>query len=139
MTQDGRFVTLQYSVSDEKNEILDSNIGKEPLVFQVGSHQILPAIEEALRGLEVGDDKKVILDPHEAYGEVNPQAFKEVHLETIPEDLRYEGALLIISDEHFGDALIRVDSVREDSAILDFNHPLAGKRLSFSLKVLDIS
>ncbi|PCI77198.1 peptidylprolyl isomerase, partial [Candidatus Aerophobetes bacterium] len=127
------------SVSDEKDEILDSNIGKEPLVFQVGNHQILPAIEEALRGLDVGDNKQVVLDPHEAYGDVNPQAFKEVHLETIPEDLRYEGALLIISDEHFGDALIRVESIKEERVILDFNHPLAGKRLSFDLKVLDIS
>lgn len=139
MTRDGRFVTLEYSVSDEKDEILDSNIGKEPLVFQVGNHQILPAIEEALRGLDVGDNKQVVLDPHEAYGDVNPQAFKEVHLETIPEDLRYEGALLIISDEHFGDALIRVESIKEERVILDFNHPLAGKRLSFDLKVLDIS
>lgn len=139
MTQNGKMVTLEYSVADEHNEILDSNIGKEPLVFEVGNHQVLPAIEEALRGLEVGDNKQITLHPHEAYGEINPQAFKEVHLGTIPEDLRYEGALLIISDEHFGDALIRVDAIKDSSAILDFNHPLAGKKLSFELRVLDIS
>ena len=108
-------------------------------MFLFGSHQILPAHEEALRGLEVGDSKKVILNPDCAYGDINPQAYKKVEAKLIPEDLRFEGALLVVSDEQFGEMLIRIDSLDGEQVVLDFNHPLAGKTLKFDVKVLDIS
>jgi len=64
---------------------------------------------------------------------------KEIDAKMIPEDLRFEGAFLLITDENFGEMLIRVESLKEDKAVLDFNHPLAGKTLTFNVKVLDIS
>ena len=73
---------------------------------------ILPALEEALRGLDVGDNRKITLDPKQAYGEINPHAFKKVEVNLIPEDLRFEGALLVLSDEKFGEMLIKVDSIQ---------------------------
>ncbi|MCB1082574.1 MAG: FKBP-type peptidyl-prolyl cis-trans isomerase [Chlamydiia bacterium] len=139
MIDDGKQVAIEYSVFSEDNIQIDSNVGKDPLIFHFGAHQILPALEEALRGLEVGDNKEVTLDPHQAYGDVNPQAFKKVASNLIPEDLRFEGALLVVSDEQFGEMLIRVESVEGDEIVLDFNHPLAGKKLKFDVKVLDIS
>ncbi|MCB1115505.1 MAG: FKBP-type peptidyl-prolyl cis-trans isomerase [Chlamydiia bacterium] len=139
MIDDGKQVAIEYSVFSEDNTQIDSNVGKDPLIFHFGAHQILPALEEALRGLEVGDNKEVTLDPHQAYGDVNPQAFKKVASKLIPEDLRFEGALLVVSDEQFGEMLIRVESVEGDEIVLDFNHPLAGKKLKFDVKVLDIS
>lgn len=139
MIENGKQVAIEYSVFSENNTQIDSNVGKDPLIFLFGSHQILPALEEALRGLEVGDNKEVTLEPELAYGDVNPHAFKKIAAKLIPEDLRFEGALLVISDEQFGEMLIRVDSVEGKEAILDFNHPLAGTTLKFDVKVLDIS
>ena len=139
MIENGKQVAIEYSVFSDDNTQIDTNIGKDPLVFLFGSHQILPALEEALRGLEVGDSKKVILDPDSAYGDINPQAYKKVEAKLIPEDLRFEGALLVGSDEQFGEMLIRVDSLDGEQVVLDFNHPLAGKTLKFDVKVLDIS
>lgn len=139
MIENGKQVAIEYSVFSDDNTQIDTNIGKDPLVFLFGSHQILPALEEALRGLEVGDSKKVILDPDSAYGDINPQAYKKVEAKLIPEDLRFEGALLVVSDEQFGEMLIRVDSLDGEQVVLDFNHPLAGKTLKFDVKVLDIS
>ncbi|QVL55931.1 MAG: FKBP-type peptidyl-prolyl cis-trans isomerase [Simkaniaceae bacterium] len=139
MIENGKHVAIEYSVFSDDNTQIDTNIGKDPLVFLFGSHQILPALEEALRGLEVGDSKKVTLDPDSAYGDVNPQAYKKVEAKLIPEDLRFEGALLVVSDEQFGEMLIRVDSLDGEQVVLDFNHPLAGKTLKFDVKVLDIS
>lgn len=139
MIEHGKQVAIEYSVFLQDHTPVDSNIGQDPLIFQVGSEQILPALEEALRGLEVGDSKHLILGPTQAYGDINPTAFKEVDAEVIPEDLRFEGALLVIADENFGEMLIRVDHLSQDKVVLDFNHPLAGKHLTFDVKVLDIS
>jgi len=139
MIENGKQVAIEYSVFSDDNTQIDTNIGKDPLVFLFGSHQILPALEEALRGLEVGDSKKVILNPDSAYGDINPQAYKKVEAKLIPEDLRFEGALLVVSDEQFGEMLIRVDSLDGEQVVLDFIHPLAGKTLKFDVKVLDIS
>ena len=139
MIENGKQVAIEYSVFSDDNTQIDTNVGKDPLVFLFGSHQILPALEEALRGLEVGDSKKVTLNPDSAYGDINPQAYKKVEAKLIPEDLRFEGALLVVSDEQFGEMLIRVDSLDGEQVVLDFNHPLAGKTLKFDVKVLDIS
>jgi FKBP-type peptidyl-prolyl cis-trans isomerase 2 len=139
MIEKGKQVAIEYSVFSDDNTQIDTNIGKDPLVFLFGSHQILPALEEALRGLEVGDSREVTLNPDKAYGNINPQAYKKVEAKLIPEDLRFEGALLVVSDEQFGEMLIRVDSLDGEQVVLDFNHPLAGKTLKFDVKVLDIS
>ena len=139
MIKNGEKVAIEYSVFSDDNTQIDSNIGKEPFVFLFGSDQILPALEEALQNLDVGDNKEVILDPQHAYGNVNPHAFKKVAAHLIPEDLRFAGALLTVSNEQFGELLIKVDHIDEEEIILDFNHPLAGKTLQFNVKVLDIS
>ena len=139
MIEKGKQVAIEYSVFLQDRTPVDSNVGQDPLIFNYGSQQILPALEEALRGLEVGDTKHITLQPDEAYGQVNPSAFKEVDAEVIPEDLRFEGALLIIADENFGEMLIRVDELKEGKVVLDFNHPLAGKELTFDVRVIDVS
>ena len=139
MIKKGKQVAIEYSVFLQDHTPVDSNIGQDPLVFNFGSEQILPALEEALRGLEVGDTSHIILQPEQAYGNVNPSAFKEVDAEMVPENLRFEGALLVIADENFGEMLIRVDQLKQGKVVLDFNHPLAGKELTFDVKVLDIS
>ncbi|MDJ0652462.1 MAG: FKBP-type peptidyl-prolyl cis-trans isomerase [Simkaniaceae bacterium] len=139
MIEKGKQVAIEYSVFSDNNTQIDSNVGKDPLIFLVGSQQILPALEEALRGLDVGDNKEITLEPQYAYGEVNPHAFKKVAANLIPEDLRFEGALLVVADEQFGEMLIKVVSIEGEEIILDFNHPFAGKTLKFDVKVLDIS
>ncbi|MBI3211773.1 MAG: FKBP-type peptidyl-prolyl cis-trans isomerase [Simkania negevensis] len=139
MIEKGKQVAIEYKLFLEDKTQVDTNIGREPLIFHVGSNQILPALEEALKGLNVGDTKQVILSPEKAFGEINPEAFKEVDAHLIPEDLRFEGALLVVSDEQFGEMLIRVDSLIGEKVTLDFNHPLAGKTITFDVTVLDIS
>ena len=139
MIENGKQVAIEYSVFLDDNTKIDSNVGKDPLIFLFGAHQILPALEEALRGLDVGDNREITLPPKDAYGDVNPDAYKRVEAQLIPEDLRFEGALLVVSDEQFGEMLIRVQSLEGDQIILDFNHPLAGKTLKFDVTVIDIN
>ena len=139
MIEEGKHVAIEYSVFLDDNTKVDTNIGKDPLTFRFGDHQILPALEKALWGLEVGDSREVTLAPDDAYGSVNPEAYKNVEAKLIPEDLRFEGALLVVSDEQFGEMLIRVRSLEGDQITLDFNHPLAGKTLKFDVRVVDVN
>ena len=138
MIEQGKQVAIEYSVSTDNQNKVDSNVGQDPLIFLYGGNQILPALEESLHGLEIGDTKHVILGPEDAYGIINTHAFKEVDAGMIPEELRFPGALLSVTDEQFGEMLIQVRSFEGDKIVLDFNHPLAGKTLFFDVKVLDI-
>ena len=138
MIQSGKQVSLEYTVFLSDGTQIDSNIGEDPLVFTHGFHQVFPALEDALIGLDTGDTKQVTLQAEEAYGLVVPEAYKEVDVETIPESYRYAGAVLGVQDPAGGVYPIRVHEVRPDRIVLDFNHPLAGQALCFDIKVIEV-
>lgn len=138
MITEGSKVSLEYTLNIDGGETVDSNTGDEPLVYTQGNQEIIPALEEELQGLAPGDEKQVTLEPEEAYGTVDPDAFREVPLEQIPEDARSEGQLLVMQDQQGNQQQIKVSEIRDDTALLDLNHPLAGKTLQFDVKVVDV-
>lgn len=138
MIKNGHKVSLEYTVFLEDGTKIDTNVGEDPLVFVIGSHQVFPALERALLGLKVGDCKQVLLKAEDAYGPIVPEAFKEVDLETVPTPFRYVGAVLGVQDPAGGVYPIRVHQIKEKKVILDFNHPLAGRSLKFEVKVVDV-
>ncbi len=138
MTNKGKKVAVEYTVFLDDGTQIDSNIGDDPLVFVLGTHQVFPALEEALEGLVAGDQKEINLKPEQAYGPIVQEAFKEVDLEAVPASFRYVGAVLGVQDPAGGVFPIRVHQINENKAVLDFNHPLAGKGLRFSVKVLEV-
>jgi len=138
MIEKGKKVSLEYTVFLEDGTMIDTNVGEDPLVFVLGSKQVFPALEQELLGLRVGDTKKVFLSADQAYGQVVREAFREVELETLPEQFRLPGAVLAIQDPEGGVFPIRVHEIRADKAVLDFNHPLAGKALQFDVKVIHV-
>jgi FKBP-type peptidyl-prolyl cis-trans isomerase 2 len=138
MIKSGNKVSLEYTVFLADGTQIDSNVGEEPLIFTQGSHQIFPALEEALMGLNVGESKQVMLKAEEAYGPIVRDAYKEVDLEAVPSSFRYEGAVLGIQDPAGGVYPIRVHQIKEEKAVLDFNHPLAGQSLRFDVKVIQV-
>ena len=135
---EGSKVSLEYTLNIDGGETVDSNAGDEPLVYTQGSNEIIPALEEALNGLSAGDETQVTLQPEQAYGEVDPEAFREVPLEQIPEDARQPGQLLIMQDQQGNRQQIKVSEIRDDTAVLDLNHPLAGRTLHFDVKIIDV-
>lgn len=135
---EGSKVSLEYTLNIEGGETVDSNAGDEPLVYTQGNQEIIPALEQELQGLAPGDEKQVTLEPEDAYGTVDPDAFREVPLEQIPEDARNEGQLLVMQDQQGNQQQIKVSEIRDDTALLDLNHPLAGKTLQFDVKVVDV-
>src|SRR5271154_2626754 len=113
MIKNGQKISLEYSVFLEDGTQIDSNIGEDPLVFVLGSHQVFPALEQALLGLKIGDTKQVTLKPEEAYGPIVKEAFREVGLETVPNQFRKEGAVLGIQDPAGGVYPIRVHKIKD--------------------------
>jgi len=137
---EGSKVSLEYTLATDTGETVDSNKGEdgEPLVYTQGNNEIIPALEAELNGMAAGEEKQVTLQPDQAYGQVDPEAYQEVPLEQIPENARQEGQLLIMQDQQGNKQQIRISELRESSALLDLNHPLAGQTLHFDVKVVDV-
>ncbi|MGR3319237.1 MAG: FKBP-type peptidyl-prolyl cis-trans isomerase, partial [Candidatus Anammoxibacter sp.] len=98
--------------------------------------QVIPGLQKRLVGLTIGKSDEIILTPEEAYGQKDPDAMQEVAKEEIFTDNLKVGAVLKGIGPDGNDA--RIDEVKESTAVLDFNHPLAGKSVKFNVKILDI-
>ena len=134
----GKKISLEYTLVLEDGSTVASNVGKPPLLFTHGEQEILPALESALEGLGVNETRSVTLSPTEAYGPVNAEAFREVAPSTIPEEARKTGTMLVAQDQEGNSRPVRVHEVHDDKIVLDFNHPLAGKTLTFNVRVVAI-
>ncbi len=132
----GRKVDVEFTLTLDDGSTVQSNVGGPPLAFVAGEGQIIPGLEAALQGKAARERVKVRIAPDQAYGPVDPKKVQEVPLDKIPEDSRKVGTLL--SAQGF-DGPIRVAEVRPDVVVLDFNHPLAGKTLTFDVFVLSIN
>lgn len=136
--ENGKKVSLEYTVFLDNGMQIDTNVGEAPLVFVHGEKQVFPALEKALLGLDVGDVKKISLEPQDAYGPILKEGFREVELEVVPHQYRFVGAVVGVQDPEGGVYPIRIHTVSDDKAVLDFNHPLAGKTLLFDVKVVQV-
>lgn len=135
---EGKEVSLEYTLRLENKEVVDSNVGKQPLTFTHGSQQIIPGLERELEGLVEGDTKVVTVAPEDGYGKVDPKAFQEVEKEKIPADAQKVGAQLQGKDASGRVFRTTIKEIKEKTIVLDFNHPLAGKILVFDVKVLGV-
>lgn len=135
---EGSTVSIEYTLRLEDKEVVDSNVGSEPLTYVHGSHQIIPGLERALEGMKIGDSKKVTVNPEEGYGPVIQDAFVEVKKEQIPQDALKVDTQLQGRDANGRDFTARVAEIKDTTVVLDFNHPLAGRTLFFDVKVLEI-
>lgn len=135
---DGKQVSLEYTLTLEDKSQIDSNVGKDPLVFTQGAHEIIPGLEKKLSGLKVGESKKIEVSPEEGYGPVDPQRKQEVEKAKIPEDARKVGAKLTGQGADGRMVFAQVTEVKDNTVVLDLNHPLAGKKLFFDVKVLKV-
>jgi FKBP-type peptidyl-prolyl cis-trans isomerase SlyD len=134
----GSLVRFEYTVTDENGEIIQSNKGKEPVVYTHGKHEIITGLEKGLSDMEVNQEKVIHVSPAEAYGEVDPKGFKEVPKSDLPIRDPQVGTPLNARGPQGEEVLIHIAEVRSKTVVLDFNHPFAGKNLKFDVKVLDI-
>src|SRR5712691_13533746 len=135
---EGKLVSLEYTLQLDDKSVVESNVGAEPLTYTHGSRQLIPGLEKALEGLTVGDTKEVTVAPADGYGEQDPNALQEVQKKLIPPDALVVGARLQGKAPDGHTVYPRVAEIKDDTVVLDFNHPLAGKTLHFDVKILDV-
>ena len=135
----GDTVRIHYTGTLDDGSTFDSSKGRDPLEFKLGSGQVIPGFDTAVTGMSVGDSKTVTLPPEEAYGAHNPDGVQAFPRANIPADIPLEiGTQLQMQTPQGQPVQVVVAEVTEDSVMLDANHPLAGKALTFAIELVEI-
>jgi FKBP-type peptidyl-prolyl cis-trans isomerase SlyD len=133
----GNLIALEYSFRSEDSQIVNSNVGKPPLIYTQGANQVIPGVETAVEGLMAGVTKHVVVPPADGFGPRDPNAVQVVHNHKLPRNITI-GAQMRLLDTTGHDLRPTVLQIKDHTALLDFNHPLAGKTLFIDLKVARI-
>jgi FKBP-type peptidyl-prolyl cis-trans isomerase SlyD len=137
VVEKGSKVAVEYTLSED-GKVVESNAGKQPLTYEQGAGNMLPAFEAQLDGLKPGAKKEFDLTPEQAYGPVRKELYQTVDAEQIPAEARKPGTMLMAKAQNGQQRQVRVHEVNGDKVVLDLNHPLAGKKLHFAVKVLSV-
>ena len=136
----GDTVKVHYSGKLEDGTVFDSSFDREPLEFKVGEGNIIPGFEEAVIGMAVEEEKVVKIPPDKAYGEHDESRLLVVPKSQMPPDAEPKvGDKLQMSDPKGMTFIVDIIKVTEEEVTLDTNHPLAGKELTFVIKIVEIS
>jgi len=133
-----RVVSIDYTLTDDQGQMLDSSRGKEPLVYLHGTGGIIPGLEAALQGKSPGEELHVEIAPEQAYGPRD-----EALVQAVPRD-RFQGVENIHPGMQFqakgssGRRVVTVAKVDDKQVTVDANHPLAGVTLTFDVKIVDV-
>jgi FKBP-type peptidyl-prolyl cis-trans isomerase SlyD len=130
-------VTIGYTLKDDAGKVLDSSEGGEPLTYLHGTGDIVPGLEKALEGKQVGDAISVSLSPEEAYGHRDERQVRNIPLRKLPKGKVEAGMQYEVTTEA-GPMLALVTAVKGDYATIDANHPLAGMSLHFDVNVVAV-
>ena len=135
----GDTVQIHYTGALEDGTIFDSSREREPLEFTIGSGMVIPGFEAAVDGMAVGENKKVDIQPAEAYGEFNDNLVVHLKRSLLPSHIEPEvGLNLQIRDAEGQTGQVMITEVAENEIVVDGNHPLAGKTLVFQLELMGI-
>lgn len=137
--EDQRVVSIHYKLTNEAGEQLDASPTDEPMVYLHGAQNIIEGLEKALAGKAVGDTFKVSVQPNEAYGEKEDGLVESVPKEAFGGIDKIEAGMQFqaqAADGHM--QVVTIVEVKEDTVMIDANHPLAGKVLNFEGSVVDI-
>ena len=132
-------VSIEYELVEAgQSEVIDSNKGQAPLEFITGKNHIIPGLESQLMTLAKGESSDIKVEASDAYGEMNPEA-----VETLPReqfaDLELANGLQLYGQGENGETVtVTVKEFDDKTVTIDYNHPLAGKALMFSVTVMDV-
>jgi FKBP-type peptidyl-prolyl cis-trans isomerase SlyD len=130
-------VTINYTLKDEAGEVLDTSEGRDPLTYLHGVGNIVPGLEKALEGKQVGESLTVTVAPEEGYGPRDDRQIRNIPVRKLPEGKIEVGSRFRIQTDQ-GYLVATVTALRGDYATVDANHPLAGKTLHFAVTVVGI-
>jgi FKBP-type peptidyl-prolyl cis-trans isomerase 2 len=138
--KDGDKVKIDYTGTLEDGTVFDSSEkhGK-PLEFQIGSKQVIKGFEEAIKGMEQGQEKDIKIVPEDGYGHPNPQLVQKVPREQLPKEPEPQiGMALAVKLPNGNQMPAKITEVTQKDITIDLNHPLAGKTLNFKIKAVEV-
>jgi FKBP-type peptidyl-prolyl cis-trans isomerase SlyD len=137
--RDGAVVQIAYTLKLANGEVIDYTEVDDPLEYLHGADNIIPGLERELTGLGAGDKKDVRVAPADGYGEYDPSEVEEISTSELPPGMPVKvGMIMAIPDDDGSMMEAMVTAVTKSTVTLDFNHPLAGKPLFFSVEILGI-
>ncbi|MBN2353794.1 MAG: peptidylprolyl isomerase [Spirochaetales bacterium] len=137
IVEKGTIVTVQYRGTLADGSVFDP--GDQPLTFTVGGGQVIPGFDSAVRGMKVDDSATITIPPDQAYGPVNPDLITTVKRSDLP-DVKNPavGQTVRVAFPGGGVGAGKIIAVRAEDVTVDGNNPLAGRDLTFFIRVLEI-
>jgi len=139
--QPNAYVTLDYVLKDDGGDVLDESQGEdgEPIEYVHGYGMLVPGLEAALAGMKMGESKDIVVAAEEGFGERDEELMLEIDRDEFPDPKVVKEGDEFVAESPDGDEVVmRVVEVKDDSVIVDANHPLAGVTLHYSVKVRTI-
>ncbi|MCK5451511.1 MAG: peptidylprolyl isomerase [Candidatus Omnitrophica bacterium] len=133
-----RIVIIEYTLFIDGNKVIETTKGKGPLTYVQGKGQLLEFLENQLSGMRKGQKTTVMINPEDAYGEIRKDFIIKFPLEKLPEAAGVEGEILTVTGSDGKLVKCIVKEIKGKNAVLDFNHPLAGKILMYKVEIMDV-
>jgi peptidylprolyl isomerase len=134
----GDRVLIHYTGKLEDGEVFDTSRDKEPLEFEAGGDDVIPGVSEAVVGMDDGQTKEVTVPPEKAYGDLRQDLIVEVSRDDLPEGLEPKVGMRLGGQSEGQVWSVSIQEIRDETVILDGNHPLAGKTVVFEIELLEI-
>lgn len=131
-------VAIEYTLTDDQGQVIDTSEGREPLVYLHGHNNIIPGLEKAIEGQEAGAEMEVQVQPEEGYG-----PYREELVQAVPRDAfagmdKVEPGMSFRAESNAGPMTVVVREVGDETVTVDGNHMLAGKILNFKVEVKSV-
>ncbi len=136
----GDKITIEYVGTLDDGTIFDQSEGHDELLtFEVGAKKVIKGFDDAVIGMNLGEEKKLRIEPSEAYGEHNQELIKQVSLSQLPQEQNPEVGMVVVLVSKDGEkSHAPITEVTEEYISIDLNHPLAGEALNFTIKIKEI-
>jgi len=140
VAQIGKRVKIHYTCSLNDGAVVASSKDKDPVEFTLGQKQVLPGVDEAVRGMAAGESKTVCVPPEKAYGPHHKELVEDIPRDRFPDHITPQVGQRLTIDRPNGQPMtVTVTAVSESTVYLDRNHPLADKDLTFEVELLEVS
>ncbi|GAB3479405.1 FKBP-type peptidyl-prolyl cis-trans isomerase [Marinomonas epiphytica] len=136
VTENSR-ITLHFELSLEDGSIVDTNFSQTPASFAFGDGSLLPAFEEALLGMSEGQESRFEMPPEKAFGVRNESNIQRIARTQFSMDLE-EGMVVSFADVSKNELPGVIAAINENDVEVDFNHPLAGRTLTFRAHIISV-
>jgi peptidylprolyl isomerase len=138
--QEGDTVRIHYIGTLDDGTQFDSSADRDPIEFTLGSQSVIPGFEAGVKGMQVGEQKKIHIPAEEAYGQRNEALVEDIPLQNFPQDMELQIGMQLQAQSPNGENFhVVVIAIGEETATLDGNHPLAGENLHFDLELMEIA